>query len=129
MTKPKTADGYTPAQLEHVRATLLYLISILGDLLDELVVVGGLVPSLLVPTPAADEEAHVGTTDLDLGLEIALLDSGRYHTLAGVRTRTPTTSTTWSDITEKMSRRSLGASGPCSTTLRPATPWASCRGT
>lgn len=82
MTKPKRAGGYTPAQLEHVRATLLYLISILGDLLDDLVVVGGLVPSLLVPTPAPNEEAHVGTTDLDLGLEIALLDSGRYHTLA-----------------------------------------------
>ena len=42
MTKPKTADGYTPAQLRLVRATLLYLVSILGDLLDDLVVVGGL---------------------------------------------------------------------------------------
>jgi len=81
VTKPKTADGYTPAQLEHVRATLLFLASILGDLLDELVVVGGLVPSLLVPAAIADE-AHVGTNDLDLGLEIALLNSGRYHALA-----------------------------------------------
>jgi hypothetical protein len=61
---------------------LLYLVSILGDLLDDLVVVGGLVPSLLVTTPAVGEEPHVGTADLDLGLEIALLDSQRYHTLA-----------------------------------------------
>jgi hypothetical protein len=82
MTKPKTADGYTPDQVVQVRATLLHLASILGDLLDELVVVGGLVPSLLIATSASADEAHVGTADLDLGLEIALLDSGRYHTLA-----------------------------------------------
>ena len=82
MTKPTTADGYTPAQLLQVRATLLYLASILGDLVDDLVVVGGLVPSLLVASPSPGEEAHVGSGDLDLGLEVALLDSGRYHTLA-----------------------------------------------
>lgn len=46
MIRPKTADGYTPAQLLQVRATLLHLASILADLLDDLVVVGGLVPSL-----------------------------------------------------------------------------------
>ena len=39
MSKPKTADGYALAQLLQVRATLLYLASILGDLLDDLVVV------------------------------------------------------------------------------------------
>ncbi len=82
MTKPKTADGYTPAQLLQVRATLLHLASILGDLLEDLIVVGGLVPSLLVASSASGGDVHVGTGDLDLGLEIALLDSGRYHTLA-----------------------------------------------
>ena len=79
MTKPKTADGYTPAQLQQVRATCLYLASILGDFLDELVIVGGLVPSLLVGSSVSVEEAHVGTADLDLGLQIALLDSRRYQ--------------------------------------------------
>ena len=82
MSKPKTADGYAPAQLLQVRATLLYLASILGDLLDDLVVVGGLVPSLLIASSASAGDAHVGTGDLDLGLEIAFLESGRYHTLA-----------------------------------------------
>lgn len=82
MTKPPTAAGYTPAQLEQLRATCLYLASVLGDLLDELVVVGGLVPSLLIGPGRAGAEAHVGTTDLDLGLELALLDAGRYHALA-----------------------------------------------
>jgi hypothetical protein len=55
----------------------------LGDLLDDVVVVGGLVPSLFI---AQDElpvggDAHVGTMDLDIGLTLAVLDEGRYRTL------------------------------------------------
>jgi hypothetical protein len=85
MTKPRTAHGYTSEQAERVQATCLQLASVLGDLMDEIVVVGGLVPSLLIPAANA-EEAHVGTTDLDLGLEVGLLASGRYRTL-GARLR------------------------------------------
>lgn len=82
MSKPTTAAGYTPAHLQEVRATCLQLASILGDLLDELVVVGGLVPSLLIDAARSGAEPHVGTMDLDLGLELALLRSERYHALA-----------------------------------------------
>lgn len=82
MNKPTTAAGYTPAQLEQVRATCLELASVLGDMLEDLVVVGGLVPSLLVDAPRSGVEAHVGTTDLDLGLELILLREERYHALA-----------------------------------------------
>jgi hypothetical protein len=51
--------------------------------MDDLVVVGGLVPSLLVDQGALPEGAlaHVGTLDLDVGLTVALLDEGRYRTL------------------------------------------------
>lgn len=80
MSKPKTVEGYPAGQLEKVRASCLSLASVLGDLLGEIVVVGGLVPSLLIEAEGA--ERHVGTLDVDLGLEVALLDSGRYHTLA-----------------------------------------------
>jgi len=50
-----------------------------GYLLDELVVVGGLVPSLLIPEKSVPrgEDIHVGTMDLDLGLSLALLDAER----------------------------------------------------
>ena len=81
MTKPRTAEGYTEDQLERVRATCLHLASVLGDLLDETAVVGGLVPSLLVGAREV-ERAHVGTTDLDLALELALLETGRYQALS-----------------------------------------------
>lgn len=47
MPKPATADGYTEAQLELVRSLCLHVAVKLGDLMDDLVVVGGLAPSLL----------------------------------------------------------------------------------
>ena len=82
--KPTTAAGYGGGQTEFVRATCLYVATKLGDIMDELVVVGGLVPSLLVnqqvlPTGA---DSHVGTMDLDIGLAVAVLEDGRYRTLA-----------------------------------------------
>ena len=82
MAKPKTAEGYSPRQLETARAACLSLASVLGDLLGDIVIVGGLVPSLLIDSAAARAEPHVGTLDVDLGLEVALLNSGRYQTIA-----------------------------------------------
>ena len=81
--KPTTAAGYRREHVELVRATCLYVATKLGDLSDDVVVIGGLVPSLLI---AQDElpvgaEPHVGTMDLDIGLTLAVLDEGRYRTL------------------------------------------------
>ena len=87
--KPATASGYRSEHVALVRATCLYVATKLGDLMEELVVVGGLVPSLLIeqdklPTGA---QVHVGTMDLDIGLALALLDAGRYRTLTEVLRR------------------------------------------
>ena len=81
--KPTTAAAYTPEHLALVRATCLYVATKLGDLMDELVIVGGLAPSLLVDQVnlPAGADAHVGTTDLDVGLTVALLDQQRYTVL------------------------------------------------
>ncbi|MEO8905909.1 MAG: hypothetical protein ABI627_30685 [Polyangiaceae bacterium] len=80
MVKPRTAVGYDPAQVARVRATSLYVATKLGDLLDELVIVGGLVPSLLIDQRQAREK-HIGTLDLDIGMEVAILDGKRYEDL------------------------------------------------
>lgn len=81
--KPITGSSYRSEQVKLVRATCLYVATKLGDLMDDLVVVGGLVPSLLIEQgslhPGTD--AHVGTMDLDVGLSLALLDEERYRTL------------------------------------------------
>lgn len=81
--KPTTADGYRSEQVGLVRGTCLYVATKLGDIMDELVVIGGLVPSLLIEQNELPEgaDAHVGTMDLDVGLTLALLDEGRYKTL------------------------------------------------
>ena len=81
--KPTTATGYDSEYTKLVRATCLYVATKLGDFLDDLVVIGGLVPSLLIEQDdlLGGIEAHVGTMDLDIGITIALLGDGRYRTL------------------------------------------------
>jgi hypothetical protein len=81
--KPTTAAGYKSEHVSLVRATCLYVATKLGDLMDDLVVVGGLAPSLLIDQDNLDEGAdtHVGTMDLDVGLTVASLDQGRYRAL------------------------------------------------
>jgi predicted nucleotidyltransferase len=80
-TKPRTAAGYLPEQVGNVRATCLYVATVLGDLMDDLVVAGGLVPSLLIDQQTAGVERHVGTLDLDVGLALAIFDHGHYQAL------------------------------------------------
>lgn len=81
--KPTVASGYSSATGLVVYSTALYLATKLGDLRDDIVVVGGLVPTLLIPqsSSATGRSPHVGTMDVDLGLAIALLDQQRYHEL------------------------------------------------
>ncbi len=79
MAKPQTAAGYSPEQLRLAKSACLSLATVLGDLMSDLVIVGGLVPSLLIDSPSARREPHVGSLDVDLGLQLAILDEGRYH--------------------------------------------------
>lgn len=82
--KPQTRQGYPPEQAELARATCLYVATILGDFVEDIIVVGGLVPSLLIRPGGAEDafETHVGTMDLDLGLHLAVLDEERYQRIA-----------------------------------------------
>jgi hypothetical protein len=52
--------------------------------MDELVVVGGLVPSLLIDQAnlGQEMEPHVGTLDLDIGLSLAVFDDEHYRTIS-----------------------------------------------
>ena len=81
--KPTTAAGYLPEWVRLARSTCLYVATRLGDLADETVIVGGLVPSLIIDQKDLPEgvEPHAGTMDLDVGLALAVLDEERYQTL------------------------------------------------
>lgn len=76
--KPTTIAGYNAESTSAARATVLTLATWLGDLMDDVVIVGGLVPSLLVGEPPDGVEPHAGTLDVDLALHLAVLDDQRY---------------------------------------------------
>jgi len=82
--KPRIAAGYRPEETTRVRAACLTLATVLGDLMDEIVVVGGLAPVLwgeagkLQP----DALAPIGTVDVDVGFAVSLLELERYTEIA-----------------------------------------------
>ena len=82
-SKPQTMDGYGGGSLALARSTCLYVATKLGDLLDYVVIVGVLVPSLLVDQSALpwNLDEHAGNMDIDLGLSLALLGEERYREL------------------------------------------------
>jgi hypothetical protein len=81
--KPTSATGYAPASVQLAQAAALYIATKLGDLRDDFVIVGGLVPSLIIGQTerASGRSHHVGTIDVDLGLAIAILEDQRYQEL------------------------------------------------
>ncbi len=90
MDKPSTHNGYSEDDLLNVRRCCLYLATKLGSLADDIVIVGGLVPSLLIDHDGTCEgtdgdplfTAHSGTKDLDLGLPLSILEEERYTELS-----------------------------------------------
>lgn len=82
--KPATIEGYGEDPLERVHSTCLYVATKLGDMLDDIVVVGGFAPSLLVDQAKLpwNLDPHAGTMDLDVGLAVAMLEEARYRELS-----------------------------------------------
>jgi Nucleotidyltransferase len=82
--EPTTGEANHPGSRRLVRRTCLEIATRLGDFLDEICVVGGLVPSLIVDQSDlhAAREPHLGTVDLDLGFSVGVLDARLYETIA-----------------------------------------------
>jgi hypothetical protein len=78
--KPRHRSGYTAEETERVKSVCLTVAVTLGAYLDDVCIVGGLVPPLLIDTTRTDDDddLHPGTNDLDVGLALALLDDERY---------------------------------------------------
>ena len=80
-----TAADYDDSATRLIERCLLHIATVLGDLMqDSVVVVGGLVPRLLMPqgTLPYGTAVHPGTTDLDLGLRLTLLVEERYRNIS-----------------------------------------------
>jgi Nucleotidyl transferase AbiEii toxin, Type IV TA system len=84
--KPRHRSGYSREETEQVEMVCLTIVATLGAHLDDLCVVGGLVPLLLIDYELdpgeTEEDRHPGTNDFDVGLAIAILDDGRYAELS-----------------------------------------------
>lgn len=80
--KPRERSGYLQEETLQVESACLTLAVTLGALMDDLCIVGGLVPSLIIDRElGSDDESelsHPGTNDLDVGIAVALLDDRQY---------------------------------------------------
>ena len=60
-----TKKDYDVLQVDAARSVMLELVRLLAEYRDDIVVVGGWVPALLIPQ---DRKPHIGSTDVDLAL-------------------------------------------------------------
>jgi hypothetical protein len=73
-----TRRDYLGGAIEATRMVLIELAQLLGEFRDQLVVVGGLVPSLLFRDAS---EPHIGTLDIDVALDFRNIPDASYETL------------------------------------------------
>ena len=77
MTFP-TASNYSDEKIRACHCVLIELVHILGDFVDDMAIVGGWVPTLLIPN--APEE-HIGSMDVNLVLNGATISEEAYATI------------------------------------------------
>jgi len=73
-----TKRDYDAMQVEAARSVMLELVNLLGEYHDDIVVVGGWVPTLLIPQ---DKARHIGSMDVDLALNHKTLRDPGYKTI------------------------------------------------
>jgi len=72
---PAKSPNYKDRQVEAARSVLIDVGQVLHSFRDAIVVVGGWVPDLLLPNAKPE---HIGSIDVDLALDAAKLNDGRY---------------------------------------------------
>ncbi|PSL38144.1 hypothetical protein CLV49_1758 [Labedella gwakjiensis] len=76
MTEPNGTEisAYDPDTTELIVAEAADILRSAGFTSSHMVIIGGLVPTLLVPVLDPDTEPHIGTADIDICLSLALID-------------------------------------------------------
>ncbi|MBD2181888.1 hypothetical protein H6S82_00280 [Planktothrix sp. FACHB-1355] len=69
---------YTQMAVEAARSVLLELVRILGEYRNEIVIIGGWVPELLL---SEAQQRHIGSTDVDIALNHRTLQAAGYKTI------------------------------------------------
>lgn len=73
-----TRTDYSADAVAAARAVMLELVRLLGEYRDEIVIVGGWVPELLLPLA---RPGHIGSTDVDLALDHRRITEAGYQTI------------------------------------------------
>jgi predicted nucleotidyltransferase len=84
--KPRERGGYRHEETLQVESACLTVAVTLGALMNDLCIVGGLVPSLIIDRELTvgeeRDERHAGTNDLDIGIAVVLLDNRQYFEIS-----------------------------------------------
>ncbi len=73
-----TRSSYPQSEVEACHSVLLEIMTILGEFRENIVIVGGNVPPLLVPSA---KEKHPGTLDIDFALDFQHIRDDTYKTI------------------------------------------------
>jgi hypothetical protein len=76
--EPRYESDYTQRQVDAAHRVLIDVGQVLASFADCMVVVGGWIPDLLIPDAG---EPHSGSIDVDIALDAARLNDGRYADL------------------------------------------------
>lgn len=79
--EPQSAAEYDDRTTAAVKSVLIEIGQILGSFKGKFAIIGGAVPWLLL---ANEDMPHVGTLDVDVGLDAEALGDGEYATLIGM---------------------------------------------
>lgn len=71
-------EDYNDRLVSAARSVMLELVRMLGEYRDEMIIVGGWVPALLLPSVA---EGHVGSIDIDIALDHRTVREDTYKTI------------------------------------------------
>lgn len=74
----KAFDDYSPEHLGKLRHILADIYETFGDISENLYLVGGLVPDLLVSNKLPYLKEYLGTLDIDLAIKFAVSQRGKY---------------------------------------------------
>jgi hypothetical protein len=81
MENGNSIADYDDKGVAAARAAIVELMGILGEYREEIVLVGGWVPSLLLPEPEDPTDRHPGSLDVDLALDHRKLTEAGYETI------------------------------------------------
>jgi hypothetical protein len=69
---------YGERELNACKAVLLELVNLLGEIKDEMVIIGGWTPAFILPQ---SDDPHVGSLDIDVALDFSKIPDDTYQTI------------------------------------------------